>query len=122
MKKLSIPENISLGKEYMPGIGKQELRQLMVAAGPGLLVTAIAWLVATQPGSQLVIMICGMGYIACCYAAVVKIDGAQSMYTYISRIIRFQRSQKRYFYKQGKEVLYYAAKDGNSDADSTGIY
>ncbi len=110
MKKLSIPEHISLGQEFMPGIGTKELRQFLIAVVPGLLVTIIVWLVVTDPGAQLLTMLIGIGYVGCCYAAFVKVDGTQSMYTFVARIIRFWRSQKKHFYKHGKEDLYFVAE------------
>lgn len=114
MKKLSIPEHISLGKEFMPGIGTKELRQFLVAVAPGLLATVIVWLIVTDPGAQLLTMVIGIGYVACCYAAFVKVDGTQSMYTFLARIIRFYRTQKNYFYKHRKEDLYLVPEEKQS--------
>lgn len=111
MKKLSIPEHISLGKEFMPGIGTKELGQFLIAVAPGLLTTVIVWFIVTDPGAQLLTMFIGFGYAACCYAAFVKVDGTQSMYTFVARIIRFYRTQKKYFYKHGKEELYLVPKE-----------
>lgn len=110
MKKLSIPEHISLGNEFMPGIGTKELRQFLIAVAPGLVATVIVWLILTDPGVKLLSMIIGIGYIACCYVAFVKVDGTQSMYTFVARIIRFYRTQKKYFYKHGKEDLHIVAE------------
>lgn len=106
MKKLSVPERITLDKQYLPGIGKVELKQLLIAGLPGLLITGILWFCLSDPGSKLICLICGMIYITICYAAVVKVDGSQSMYTFLLRIYRFRRGQKRYFYKNEKEALY----------------
>lgn len=108
MKKLSIPEHISLGKEYIPGIGGKELRQFLIAAAPGLAAIVVAWLILADPGTKLLSILLGVVYLSCCYVAFIKVDGTQSMYTFISRIIRFYRNQKNYFYKykQGKEEIH----------------
>lgn len=108
MKKLSIPEHISLSKEYLPGISGTELRQFFAGAAPGLVAIVIIWLTITDPGTKLLSMLLGVVYLSCCYVAFIKVDGTQSMYTFISRIIRFYRNQKNYFYKykQGKEEIH----------------
>lgn len=108
MEKLSIPEYISLDHEYIPGIGKKELKRLLLAGLPGLLVTVVAWIALSDPKKQLITMICGIGYIACCYAVFAKVDKQQSIYTFISRIIRFRRLQKKYYYRQEREVPRFA--------------
>lgn len=109
MKKLSIPEHISLDKEYMPGMGARELRQFLIAALPGLVVMIVVWMVAGEPGIQLMSMLLGVGYIAMCYAFFVKIEGGQSMYTFLARILRFYREQRSYYFKVEQEAIRYAA-------------
>lgn len=99
MKKLMIPENILLDKEYLPGIGKRELPRLLSFSIPGLTVLIILWTAMQDPGSKLIVMLCCLGYLAICYTAIARVDQKQSIYTYIARIIRFQRSQKNYYYK-----------------------
>lgn len=105
MKKLSIPEHITLDREYLPGIGKRELLRLMVSGAPGLLVAVIAWAVMTAPGPKLIAMVCGIGWFACCYAVVARIEQNQSIYSFLTRIVRFWRGQKKYYYKQESEVI-----------------
>lgn len=106
MKKLSIPENISLDQELIPGIGKQELPRLLIAAIPGLVCLVVIYWLVTSPGIRLLTMICGMGYLGLSYAFVARVDKNQSIYTFIARIIRFWRSQKKFYYRQKKEVIY----------------
>lgn len=105
MSKLSIPEDISLERRYMPGIGKQELKWLLMTAMPGLVVTIVAWFTTRDPIHQLIIMGCGVGYMVCCYGVFAKVDNQQSIFVFISKIIRFWKSQKKYFYQQEREVL-----------------
>lgn len=107
MKKLSIPEHIPLDKEYLPGMGARELRQFLTAAAPGLVITILIWVIAREPGTQLLALMFGIAYIACCFGFLVKVDGSQSMYIFLSRILHFNRTQKHYFYKQGKEAIRY---------------
>lgn len=111
MKKLSIPERISLEKYWLPGITKKELVPLLCAVTPGVVVTIILWCVLETPLMQIVALGGGIGYAGLCYAIFAKIDGVQSIYNYISRIIRFYSSQRRFYYKHGKEVIYYVGEE-----------
>ena len=122
MKKLSIPEHISLGKEYIPGIGGKELRQFLIAAVPGLAAIVIAWLILTDPGAKLLSMLLGIVYMTCCYVAFLKVDGTQSMYTFVARVIRFYRKQRNYYYTQGKEDIYLVTEQQQPGSDCPGIY
>lgn len=106
MKKLSIPERISLEKYWLPGITKKELLPFLCAVIPGVVVTIILWCVLETPLMQIVALGGGIGYAGLCYAIFAKIDGVQSIYTFVARIIRFNKSQKQFYYRHGKEVLY----------------
>lgn len=106
MKKLSIPENISLDQEFIPGIGKQELPRLLIAVVPGLILLVVIYWLVHSPGIRLLIMVCGMGYLGLSYIFVARVEKNQSIYTFIARTIRFWRSQKKFYYKQEKEVMY----------------
>ena len=113
MKKLSIPEHISLDKEFLPGMGPKELRQFLTAAVPGLVLMLLIWIFAGDPGIQIISMLLGMGYLAICFAFFVKIEGGQSMYVFLARIIRFYREQNKFHYKQEKEAIRNAATNGD---------
>lgn len=108
MKKLMIPEFISLEKEYLPGIGPKELKQLLLSVLPGVAVAAAVWLLIEDPVKQLVTMVLGIGYVILCYMTFTKIDKRQSIYTYIAKIVRFRRNQKTFYYRQEKEVIRFA--------------
>lgn len=111
MKKLSIPEHISLEKEFLPGMGPRELRQYLTAAVPGLVVMVLIWVFAGSPRTQVFSMLLGMGYLAICFAFFVKIEGGHSMYIFLAHIVRFYREQNKFQYKQEKEAIRNAAHD-----------
>lgn len=111
MKKLCIPERITLEKQYFPGIGKRELRQLMVAALPGLLLSFVLFFALEAPGARLGVLLAGFLYCGACYGLFVRMEGSLSIYTYLKRIWTFQRAQKRYYYKHGKEEVYYVGEE-----------
>lgn len=106
MKKLSIPERITLRKEYLPGIGKTELRQIASAVIPGVIAAVAAWNMVSTSAQQLISLLVLFLYIALCYALFVRVDNSQSMYTYLRRIRRFRRAQQKFYYRKEKEAVY----------------
>lgn len=108
MKKLFIPEKIVLEKQTIPGMGKRELRQFCLTALPGLLLAFLLFYFLEAPGPKLIALSLGFFYACGCFGVFVKMDGTLSIYAYLVRVWTFQRAQKRYYYKQGKETVYYA--------------
>lgn len=108
MKKLSVPENINLEWELLPGIGVLELKRLCLFAAPGIIVMVSVILLMGQPWPRLISMICGGVYLVCCYAFVVKTEGIGSMYDFFARKLHFRKTQQKFYYKQGEEALRYA--------------
>ena len=106
MKKLPIPERITLRWELLPGIGKAELRRIGFAAVPGILIASLYGRLSDSPGAPLGAMIGVLLYLAFCVAAFRQIDGSQSIYDYVVLRIRFRRSQQKFYYKR-KEVLFF---------------
>lgn len=102
MKKLTMPEHISLRREILQGMGGKELRQFAISALPGLLLALVAWQALTKPGARLLALALGFAWAAACYAMTKRIDGDISMYAYVKRIVRFHRQQKDYYYKEYK--------------------
>lgn len=100
MRKLTMPEHISLRREFLQGMGGKELRQFAISALPGLLLALVAWLTLSEPGPRLIALGLGFAWVAACYAMTRRIDGDISMYAYIKRILRFYRQQKDYYYKE----------------------
>ena len=111
MKKLSIPEKIVLEKQYFPGIGKHELRQLMVTALPGLLLSFVLFFTLEAPGARLGVLLAGFLFCGACYSLFVKVEGGFSIYTFLKRVWQFHRSQKSYYYMHGKEEVHYVGEE-----------
>lgn len=108
MKKLFIPEKIILEKQAIPGMGKRELRQFCLSALPGLALSFILFFALEAPGPRLIALLLGFFYAGGCFSLFVRIDGSLSIYIYLVRVWKFSRSQKQYYYKHGKETVYYA--------------
>ena len=108
MRKLSVPENISLKKEFLRGLGVKELLYLILAVLPVTVGVVIFWCVDSDPGPRLLALVGLLMYILICYAVFSTPDGSQSIYTYITRWIRFMRAQKFYRYREEKEAIYFA--------------
>lgn len=111
MKKLCIPERITLEKQYVPGLGKRELRRLTVTALPGLCLSVCLFLCLPSPGARLGALLAGFLFCGACYGLFVRVDGTLSIYTYLTRILAFHRAQKRYYYKHEKEEVYHAQEN-----------
>lgn len=123
MKELSIPEKITLEKEAAPGIRNKDIPKLAAIAIPGVVIGIIVWAASGErPLVQLVDMIAILVYLFLCYLTVARIDGSQSIWGHLALMVRFQREQQRYYYKQGKENLFYVAADRSPEGDSTGIH
>lgn len=110
MKKLSMPENISLKKEVLKGLGARELIRLLTAVAPALVAVILLWHFNGEAGPRLLALIGLLGYTAAGYAVFAVPDGGQSVYDFITRWIRFLREQKFYPYKQEKEALYFVGE------------
>ena len=108
MKKLFIPEKIVLEKQTVPGMGKRELRQFCLSALPGLALAFVLFFALEAPGPRLIALLLGFFYAGACFSIFVKIDGTLSIYIYLVRVWTFQRAQKNYYYKHGKETIYHA--------------
>lgn len=124
MKELSIPEKITMEKEIF-NIRQKDIKKLIALALPGAVIGITVWLTTDKPLVQFIAMILTMGYLFLCYVVTARVEGNPSILNYIELLIRFQREQQCFYYKQGKENLYYVsdtAADGYPDADGAGIY
>lgn len=109
MKKLSIPERITLVREFLPGFGWRECRQWLAAAAPCLAVTvAVCALPGASPGRALGAVLVFLALLAVFYSLFARIDGYQSVYTFLQRRVRFGRKQQKFYDRRGKEALYLA--------------
>ena len=111
MKKLSIPEQITLDRMYLPRLGLRELKQGVLLMLPGVVCMIVLLCIFEEPGQKLLTMVGGFCWAGCCYAVVARIEGVGSMYAYITRIIRYHRTQQKFYYKHEKEVLRYVGEE-----------
>lgn len=124
MKELTIPEKISLEKESF-NIRHRDIKKLIALALPGTAIGITVWLTTDDPVVQFIAMLATMGYLFLCYVVTARVEGNPSILNYLESLIRFRREQQRFYYKQGKEALYYVAdpaSDGYPDTDGPGIY
>lgn len=105
MKKLVVPENITLAWELFPGLGKSELRRCLLSFIPGLIVTILICSILSSPGATLGGMVFFLAYMASCIAIFIKQDNYQSIYTFLTQRVRFQREQQNFYYKPAQEVI-----------------
>lgn len=103
--KLSIPENIRLGWEVLPGLGKEELVQCGVILLPTLVLFLILGKVLSSPMVPLVLMLSYVMLLAFCYFFFARLDQSQSVYTFLCRSIEFRREQQSYYFHRRKEVI-----------------
>lgn len=106
MKKLSVPEHITLRKEFFPGLSGKELRQVIAAFLPGLAATILFWTINDHPVARLGAILGLLFYTFISFAVFSVPDGGQSVYAFLMRWLRFRKKQKKFLYKQGKEELY----------------
>lgn len=111
MRKLSMPAKISLEKAYFPGITKRELFPLLISTLPGIIVVIVLWAALTDPLWKIFSLVGGILYIALCYMVFARLEGSQSIYQFLSRIVRYNRSQHQYYYKHGKEEIHFVGEE-----------
>ena len=125
MKDLTIPEKISLEKS-IGSIRYKDIKKLIAMAVPGTVIGIAVWAsTGDKPLVQFITMLSIMGYLFLCYVIVARIEGTPSILNFFELLIRFQREQQRFYYKQGKEKLYDVSDqtaNGSPEADGTGIY
>lgn len=124
MKDLLIPEKITMEKEIF-NVRQKDIKKLIALALPGAVIGITVWLTTDKPLVQFIALILTMGYLFLCYVVTARVEGNPSILNYIELLIRFQREQQSFYYKQGKENLYYVsdtAADGYPDTDGAGIY
>ena len=106
MKKLYVPERIRLERQYFPGVGKRELRQMIAAGVPGVAATVVCWISLATPGAQLIVLLLGLGYLSLVYGLFARMEDTDSIFTFLERRIAFLKGQKHYFYQQEQDVVY----------------
>ena len=105
MKKLSIPEKITLQYEFFPGFGKRELLHFLILALPGLLIGIVLHSILTGV-ARFWVYIGMVIYLILCYPFVARIDGYPSVVSVLLRIWKYLFGQRNYYFKQKKERIY----------------
>lgn len=111
MKKLPIPEKITLQWELVPGLGWRELRRILIWALPGLGLAIAYGSLSPSPGAVVVAVLGFFVYLAALCMLFVRMDDGPSMYDFISRRLKFSREQQAYYYKRRKERVMYCADE-----------
>lgn len=106
MRKLSVPEHISLKKELVRGMGGKELLRWLAASAPAVAGVAVFWLFCDDPGSRLLALVGLLVYTGGGFVIFAVTEGNQSVYDFLAQWVRFMRSQKFYKYTQEKEDLF----------------
>lgn len=105
MKKLKIPEKITLQYEFFPGFGKRELLHFLILAIPGAILGIIIYNILA--GLQRIWVFIGMLiYVILCYPLTVKIDGYPSVISIAIKLYHYMTKQRNYMYIQKKEKIY----------------
>lgn len=105
MKKLNIPEKITLQYEFFPGFGKRELLHFLILSIPGVLIGLI--LHGLTAGITRFWIYLGMViYLILCYPFTARIDGYPSVVSTMLRVWKYLSNQRNYYYKQKKEQIY----------------
>lgn len=104
--KLEIPENIPLRMEFFRGFGLPELlRSAVVMAAYGI----GAWMyckLGTSPFRYLTVLFGLVAAVIICHGLFTKQNSNQSIYDYLSSMIKFARSQKRFNYVRKEEMIF----------------
>lgn len=111
MKKLPVPEKISLRKEYWRGFGNQEAVRSARVLAVVLSITAAVCLLGAVEEPAMVLGFVGIITAFLCANFFGRMDQNQSMYEYLVRLRRFHTEQQTFRYEHEREVLYVAAQD-----------
>lgn len=107
MDKLKIPTQINLAWELLPGIGKQELRQSLLALVPALALTVSLAVLLPSPGVRLGCLLGFLLFAFATYGFFATVDGSQSVYKYLRNLLRYTREQQAYYYRTEREEVDY---------------
>lgn len=108
MKKLPVPENISLRWELFRGFGMPELIRTSIITGIVLTVSILFCLTITWPPKLMAATLAVILTIFICVNFFVKMDNNQSIYTFLKRGQRYHKEQQTFWYKRGERIRYVA--------------
>lgn len=106
-----IPEKVQLQPQVMPGLEKRYVIPMLRFGLPGLGGGFCALFFLEDAAKSLLLFIFGMVWFAACLGLFMKEEGESSIYEYFSKMIVYQRSQKKYFYKHEEETIYDVRKE-----------
>lgn len=110
MKKLQVPDNISLRPELLHGIGwKEVFLSLAITSAALLLAVAVTLLMPGEQGPAAGV-ITAVTVLFLCFGFFARMENGQSICDYLRRIRAYHRSQQIYFYVR-KEVLQYVPEE-----------
>lgn len=107
MNKLSIPERITLRREFFPGFGWPELRQWMAAEAPVLAATVLVSVCCRDNqgvflAAILIFLLLSSGLVS----IFTRQPDGPSIFLFLIRRLRFRRNQQKFYYRH-KEVLFF---------------
>lgn len=103
MKKLQVPENISLRWELWKGFGKAELIPSAIITAFSILIAILIYRIHPAPGMELFIVIGVIFVMAFCVGLFGKLENNQSIYDYLKRQFRYSKEQQAFWYCKSKE-------------------
>ena len=111
MKKLPVPENITLRWELIRGLGKEEVRRCGTVFLFVLVACAVFCIISGTQESLVISVIVLIATVFLCVAFFGRLDQNQSIYDYLTRTRRFHSEQQVFLYQQKDEVIYFVPKE-----------
>ncbi|MET0017996.1 hypothetical protein [Oscillibacter sp.] len=110
MKKLPVPENISLRWELFRGFGMPELIRTTIITGIVLAGSILFCLFSTWPGKPMAATLAVILTIFICVNFYIKMDNNQSIYTFLKRGQRYHKEQQTFWYKREERIQYVSSE------------
>ena len=111
MKRLHVPEHIALRWELMPGFGKPELIRSLIVTAITLCGAALYCVCSASPMKAVYAAIAVVVELFLCVGLFSKLDGATSIYDYLTRGRRYRKEQQTFLYCYGKEKIIIAQEE-----------
>jgi len=111
MKKLPVPENISLRWELFRGFGMPELIRTSIITGIVLAGSILFCLTSTWPSKPFMATLAVILTIFICINFFIKMDNNQSIYIFLKRGQRYRRQQQTFWYKREERIQYVAPEN-----------
>lgn len=108
MKKLTVPENLSLRWELFRGFGKPETVRTAIITGIVLAGSILFCMVSTWPSKLIAATLAVIFTLFACVNFFIKMDNNQSIYTFLKRGQRYRKEQQIFWYKREEKMHYVA--------------